>query len=165
MSYVSTHYPKVDATADLYVSITRDDIRRATPKDHCNCAVAQSIKRAVGRPDTAAVIFPSVAYVLMPTDRATARAQFNDVKTGELAWHRFRNTAELNEAILQFDRTGDTEALGYQFHAPSPSQRLRYRRAHNVKSNLDGTRPQKKAKNRPWLRDKNFRVWQEEPGE
>lgn len=165
MSYTSSNYPKVDATADLYVNVTAADVRRATPRDHCNCAVAQAIKRAVGRPDAAAVIFPTVAYVLMPCDRGTARAAFNkraDVRAGELAWHRFQLGSDLTEAILRFDETGEAEALGYQFREPPPSGRLEYHRKY--KSPGGETRRAYTHKKKPWHRERDFRLWHEEPG-
>lgn len=61
------NFPRVDAT----VSVIPDDVACATPQDHCNCAVAQAIKRAVGRPDAAAVISTYATDGKMPADRLT----------------------------------------------------------------------------------------------
>lgn len=156
---LGTQVPRVDASADLYVNVIEDDVRCATPRDHCNCAVAQAVKRAVGHDGAEAVIFPSIAYVMMPVDRKTKTANKNvaHVKVGQMAWHRFRIMHGLHEQILLFDETGQTATGGYRFTAPSPSQRLGYRRLQNDKPIArPGSRPGI-AKPAPWRRARAVR--------
>lgn len=154
-----TDHPKLDATADLYVNVIPEDVKCATPADHCQCAVAQAIKRAVGRPEAEAVIFPSVAYVLMPADTRTIRDNSLQgvVKRGQLAWHRFRIGQALSAEILSFDETGEFCAEGYRFRAPTPSQRLGYKRTRKRETDEPGSRGPITARS-PWRRTPYFRV-------
>jgi hypothetical protein len=162
---ITSGYTRLDATADLYVNVIADDVACATPQDHCNCAVAQAIKRAVGREDAAAVIFPSVAYVLMPTDRGTVRAKRNrgvKVREGQLAWHRFRIDPLLGKQILSFDETGEAAEGGYRFRAPTPSQTLKAKRMPHTTTRKPGSRG-RIATAAPWRRSRSFRLTTEEP--
>jgi len=158
-----TEHPKVDATADLYVNLIDADVACATPRDHCNCAVAQAIKRAVGRSDAEAVIFPSVAYVLMPADRMTVRAnRGRDAKTGQLAWHRFRIGHTLGRQILSFDETGVAAEGGYRFRAPTPSQTLSAKAQREREAQRPGSRG-RIATRAPWLRASRYDVTETTP--
>ncbi len=153
----ATH-PRLDATADLYVNVIDADVACATPRDHCNCAVAQAIKRAIGRADAEATIYPSVAYVLMPADALTIRENRMTglVKRGQLAWHRFRISPELGAQILSFDETGEAKSGGYRFRAPTASQRLAYKREHARPTLRPGTRSVQARM--PWRRSAYFRT-------
>lgn len=153
----TTVHPKLDATADLYVNVIEGDVACAVSGDHCKCAVAQAIKRAVGREDAEAVIFPSVAYVLMPADTRTIRENHVKVKRGVLAWHRFRISPELAAQILSFDETGEFAPDGYRFRAPTPSQRLGYKSMH-AEALHHGTGARSIASRMPWRRTPYFRV-------
>lgn len=152
-------HPRIDATADLYVNVIDADVACAVPQDHCNCAVAQAIRRAVGRPDAEAVIFPSVAYVLMPVDTQTIRENHakGTIKRGELAWHRFRISPDLGAQILSFDETGEAEPGGYRFRAPTASQRLSYKREHAATS-IQSPGSRAVSGHMPWRRSRYFRI-------
>jgi hypothetical protein len=150
-------YPRIDASADLYINVVEEDIECAIPRDHCNCAVAQAIKRSVGREDAEAVIFPTVAYVLMPADRATIRASkaSRSIQPGDLVWHRFRIGEALSTQILSFDETGEAQPGGFRFRPPSPSQRLTAKR----EASRNRQAPHRAiSQRRAWQRDSYYRL-------
>jgi hypothetical protein len=145
--------PLVDANASLVVSVTPEDVKCSTPRDHQACAIAQAIKRNIGRKDTQAVIYKSRAHVLMPCDAGVARA--NKLRKGMMAWHRFRVTPETMKQIVRFDRTGKMEDGVLSLRAPDPANSY----AGHAKRNKawrakhpEGTGTKLRRKRSPWVR-------------
>lgn len=148
---------KLDGTADLLVFLTDDDIATGVPGDCMRCAVAQGIRRMIGRPDTAVEIYPSCAYITMPVDARTLEDNIgfgtpnaDTLKVGDMANIRFQVDRTCREQILIFDANATADAGGYRLRKVVPSQRLANRKRREGERN--GSRPYLSRKRSPWLR-------------
>jgi hypothetical protein len=124
----------VDASKDLRVFISPEDVRSATPKDPGCCVFAQACKRQFAA--TKVLFWRSVAYVELPSQSGKRRVE------------RFRLSPEMRSLIESFDR-GRPVALeaGFELKAMGPSQTFERKRITNreckerrKKSLLNGTR-------------------------
>lgn len=128
----------VDAVANIYVYVTDRDVQCATPKDPCQCAVAQAIKRMVGDDEVDVYIKPTTAVVKMPLDKDTKMAPRNsdyrkELEIGDIVWHRFIIKKQLRAEIEAFDEDGIAMPGAYIFKAPLESETLKHKRENNYK--------------------------------
>jgi hypothetical protein len=149
---------KLDATADVLVFLTDGDIAAGIPHDCMRCAVAQGIRRMVGREDIAVEIYPTVAYITMPVDERTLKDNqrfgtpgADTLHPNDLAQVRFFVDRTCREQILHFDDTEMADPGGYRFRAMVPSQRFVTSRARPRAKN-DGSRPYLSRRRAPWMR-------------
>lgn len=111
-------FPLEDATEPLLLSPIQEDFDSAVPGDPERCVFANFIKR------TSKVklveVHRTTAYVLDPKRKIVLR---------------YKVRAQANAAIQEFDEKTMQEWLGgvYVFDAPSPSQRLGYKKKYNLR--------------------------------
>jgi hypothetical protein len=129
-----------DATADLYVFVTKDDVACATPLDQTRCAIAKAVRRTVGDEAAAAEIHRTMAYVKALDSK------------GEWYWLRFWLPNETRRLIDEFDRTGETNPGGYRLQAVPAWRTLgRQREAWHrsaARKRAGTTQPRAKTENR-----------------
>lgn len=105
------NYPVKDATRDLVINVTANDIKKAKPEDSYSCAAAHALcrnpkyKRAKVTKDTTYVQLANGSFV------------------------RYLTPQDLYIELIVYDRGGRMEAKQYKLLAPTGSKRL----GHHVK--------------------------------
>ena len=107
-------YPLEDAKNGILATITEADISCAVGGNPCECAIAQSFKRAAASPEV--LIGRSIAYVVVRQD-------------GEEKALRFRVPPATRRAIDHFDTHGDMPAETLKLETVHDGDRLESKRA------------------------------------
>ena len=94
-----------DATEDLIITVTSNDIRDGVPQDHTQCPAARSAKRC-GKAD-AAIIAKRTAYLIFGTKA-----------------FRYRVPESLTREEIATDRGGSFHKGDYSLKAPRKGERL-----------------------------------------
>lgn len=113
--------PVVEAKADLMIFVTPEDVACATPKEPCQCAIAQAVRRSAGTA-AEAEIHHGIAYIKAP------------LEDGTMAWQRFRLSPRTRKRVERFDLTGLADTAGYLLKAPTKTQTLAYRQRQAKKT-------------------------------
>lgn len=95
--------PIKDATKEMYITVTKTDISRASTKDPAKCAVAKACERAMG---TEARVHLGRVYI----------------KQGN-GWMRFQTPSTMRNELLAFDRGGGFEPRTFRLTPVAPSRR------------------------------------------
>ena len=103
--------PLVDATKDLEICVTKNDVSESKKNDPSNCAAANAIKRIL---HTDVEVHISRVYVK------------NENKN---CWIRFLTPNSISREVTSFDRGASFEPGTYVIKAPSTSQILGYERS------------------------------------
>lgn len=98
----------VDATQDLEISITKNDVTNSRKKDPNNCAAARAIKREYKCKEVA--VFLSRTFV-----------------KNRNKWVRYITPASISREITSFDRGASFEPGEYSLKRPCDAQKLGYR--------------------------------------
>lgn len=101
--------PLVEARANTYIYVNKDDIEHAVPGDPNNCMFSKACKRSFG--SRAVLFYPSVAYVDMSIG-------------GERVVMRFKLPKKSHDAILAFDMNKDIREDTFLLKKVSKSQTL-----------------------------------------
>jgi hypothetical protein len=101
-------YAVKDASRDLILTITYDDIKGAKRKDNDACAAAHALCRQQGFKE--ARVYKTTTYV----------------KLRNGSWERYSTPKDLYMEILIFDRGGKMEGGQFKLAAPKGAKRLGY---------------------------------------
>ena len=101
--------PLVEAKADTYIYVSKDDIEQAVPGDPNNCMFSKACKRSFG--SRAVLFYPSVAYVDMSVG-------------GKRVVMRFHLPKKSHDAILAFDANDDVREETFLLKSVSRSRTL-----------------------------------------
>jgi hypothetical protein len=95
--------PIVNSDKEIYVTVTKTDIARASKKDPAKCAVAKACERAFG---TTARVHLGRVYV----------------KEGD-HWVRFLTPSTMRQELITFDKGGEFEPRSFRLPPPPPAKR------------------------------------------
>lgn len=108
--------PVIDATTDLKLSITPEDIKKSRKKDPSKCAAAQALSRTF---KTEAKVFMSRTYVKSPDKKS---------------WMRFITPEPIAREITSFDRGSSFECGEYKLRRPAKAQQLGHDRGESTRT-------------------------------
>lgn len=115
MTYTLNGLPIVDATDPITFAVMPKDVKRATPRDHHNCAAAVACKRALKATDV--LIGRWVSFL-----------RFNE------HYVRYKTPEALQRQMYVIDQNGDFHPGMYTLKAPSKSQILGTQKKHGPKN-------------------------------
>lgn len=102
--------PVFDAKRPVKLTVNKNDVEKADPKEPADCAVARACRRQLRAQEVR--VHLSRIYV----------------KTNKGSWTRYFTPRSMRSEIIAFDRGGTFEADEYYLAAPSPSHTLGKRR-------------------------------------